>query len=53
MKAAAALQGALKRQAAIDARAVEDARITVNNLCEREQQAKSAHQAAKGALECR
>ena len=51
MKAAAALQGALKRQAAIDARAVEDARITVDNLCKREQQAKSAHQAAKGALE--
>jgi len=51
MKAAAARQQALVRQAAIDAKAVEDARRAVHNAHEGEQQAKLAHQEAKDALE--
>ena len=51
MKAAAARQQALVRQAAIDAKAVEDARRAVHNAHEGEQKAQLAHQAAKVALE--
>ena len=51
MKAAAARQQALVRQAAIDAKAVEDARRAVHNAHEGEQKAQLAHQAAKVALD--
>ncbi|KOO35179.1 hypothetical protein Ctob_010692 [Chrysochromulina tobinii] len=51
MKAAAARQQALVRQAAIDAKAVEDARRAVDNAHEGEKKAQLAHQEAKSALD--